>query len=178
MSSATKIDNSTAKVISSYLNSTRSPSAVIYKTKEVKVSAPFVASFSSRGPNKGSRHLLKPDITAPGVDILAAYTPLRSITGLEGDTQHSKYIIMSGTSMACPHVAGVAAYVKTFHPDWSPAAIKSAIITTATPVSAKINEEAKFSYGAETQLHKGMLSHWQKYIFKPSGGLRLKRDIT
>ncbi|KAI3912117.1 hypothetical protein MKW98_027958 [Papaver atlanticum] len=72
MSSATKIDNSTAKVISSYLNSTRSPYAVIYKTKEVKVSAPFVASFSSRGPNKGSRHLLKPDITAPGVDILAA----------------------------------------------------------------------------------------------------------
>ncbi|KAI3985532.1 hypothetical protein MKX01_033846 [Papaver californicum] len=148
MSSATEIDNSTAKVIHKYINSTRSPSAVIYQTKEVKVSAPFVASFSSRGPNKGSRHLLKPDITAPGVDILAAYTPLRSITGLEGDTQHSKYIIMSGTSMACPHVAGVAAYVKTFHPDWSPAAIKSAIITTAAPMSAKINEEAEFSYGA------------------------------
>ncbi|KAI3912118.1 hypothetical protein MKW98_027959 [Papaver atlanticum] len=67
---------------------------------------------------------------------------------------------MSGTSMACPHVAGVSAYVKTFHPDWSPAAIKSTIITT------------------ETQLHKGLLSHWQKYTFKPSGELRLKRDKT
>lgn len=72
----------------------------------------------------------QPDIAAPGLDILAAYTPLKSLTGLKGDTQHSKFTLMSGTSMACPHVGGAAAYVKSFHPDWSPAAIKSAIMTT------------------------------------------------
>lgn len=76
--------------------------------------------------------VVQPDIAAPGVDILASYTPLKSLTGLKGDTQFSKFTFMSGTSMACPHVAGAAAYVKSFHPDWSPAAIKSAILTTGT----------------------------------------------
>lgn len=72
----------------------------------------------------------QPDIAAPGVDILASYTLLKSLTGLAGDTQFSKFTLMSGTSMSCPHVAGIAAYIKSFHPEWSPAAIRSAIITT------------------------------------------------
>lgn len=72
----------------------------------------------------------QPDIAAPGIDILASYTLMKSLTGLKGDTQYSKFTLMSGTSMACPHIAGVAAYVKSFHPSWSPAAIKSAIMTT------------------------------------------------
>lgn len=72
----------------------------------------------------------QPDVAAPGIDILASYTPMRSLTGLKGDTRYSKFNLMSGTSMACPHVAGVAAYVKSFHPIWTPAAIKSAIMTT------------------------------------------------
>lgn len=74
--------------------------------------------------------MVQPDIAAPGVNILAAYTPLKTITGLKGDTQFSKFTLLSGTSMACPHVAGTAAYVKSFHPNWSPAAIRSAIMTT------------------------------------------------
>lgn len=74
--------------------------------------------------------MVQPDIAAPGVDILAAYTLMRSLTGLKGDTQFSEFTLMSGTSMACPHIAGVAAYVKSFHPNWTPAAIKSAILTT------------------------------------------------
>lgn len=61
---------------------------------------------------------------------MASYTPMRSLTGLKGDTLYSKFTLMSGTSMACPHVSGAAAYVKSFHPNWSPAAIKSAIMTT------------------------------------------------
>lgn len=73
---------------------------------------------------------MQPDVTAPGISILASYTLRTSITGLEGDTQFSEFTLMSGTSMSCPHVSGVAAYVKSFHPDWSPAAIRSAIITT------------------------------------------------
>uniref|UniRef100_A0A7N0SZL8 Uncharacterized protein n=1 Tax=Kalanchoe fedtschenkoi TaxID=63787 RepID=A0A7N0SZL8_KALFE len=145
---ATMVSFDNAGVIYQYINSTRSPSAVIHKSKEVKVPAPFAASFSSRGPNPGSANLLKPDIAAPGIDILAAYTPLKSLTGREGDTQFTKYSLMSGTSMSCPHVAGVAAYVKSFHPDWSPSMIKSAIITTASPMSKKFNSEAEFAYGS------------------------------
>ncbi|XVF73322.1 hypothetical protein PTKIN_Ptkin12aG0192400 [Pterospermum kingtungense] len=148
MAPATLVNATVGETIENYIHSTRSPSAVIYKSKEVKVSAPFAASFSSRGPNPGSRHLLKPDIAAPGVDILAAYTLLKSLTGLKGDTQHSKFTLMSGTSMACPHAAGVAAYVKSFHPTWTPAAIKSAIMTTAKPMSRRVNEDAEFAYGA------------------------------
>ena len=83
--------------------------------------------------------LKQPDIVAPGIDILASYTPLRSLTGLKGDTQFSKFTLLSGTSMACPHVSGVAAYVKSFHPKWSPAAIRSAIMTTG-----KINTRNPF----------------------------------
>lgn len=74
--------------------------------------------------------MIQPDISAPGMDILAAYSKLVSITNENLDNRFSYFNIISGTSMACPHVAGAAAYVKTFHPDWSPAAIKSALMTT------------------------------------------------
>ncbi|CAA7017335.1 unnamed protein product [Microthlaspi erraticum] len=147
MAPATTVNSSIGDAIYRYINSTRSPSAVIQKTRQVTVPAPFVASFSSRGPNPGSTRLLKPDIAAPGIDILAAFTLKRSLTGLDGDTQFSKFTILSGTSMACPHAAGVAAYVKSFHPDWSPAAIKSAIITSARPISTRVNKDAEFAYG-------------------------------
>ena len=73
---------------------------------------------------------LQPDVVAPGVNILAAYTKLSSMTGTLGDDRFDVYTLMSGTSMSCPHVAGAAAYIKTFHPKWSPSAIKSALMTT------------------------------------------------
>ncbi|KAI5647317.1 hypothetical protein M9H77_33322 [Catharanthus roseus] len=148
MAPATMVNSTTGIKISNYIDSTRTPSAVIYKSEEVKIKAPFIASFSSRGPNPGTKHLLKPDIVAPGIDILASYTPMRSLTGLKGDTLYSKFTLMSGTSMACPHVSGAAAYVKSFHLNWSPAAIKSAIMTTATPMSPKMDKDAEFAYGA------------------------------
>ena len=74
---------------------------------------------------------MQPDITAPGVQILAAWAEEASaLTGVPGDKRVAKYNIISGTSMACPHASGAAAYVKSFHPKWSPAAIKSALMTT------------------------------------------------
>lgn len=73
---------------------------------------------------------VQPDIAAPGVDILAAWTEAEPLTGVPGDDRVVKYNIISGTSMACPHASGAAAYVKSFHPTWSPAAIKSALMTT------------------------------------------------
>lgn len=85
--------------------------------------APLMASFSSRGPLvAGDGNLLKPDITAPGVDILAAYSPVAA-----GRT----FDFLSGTSMSSPHIAGVAALMRDLYPTWSPAAVKSALMTTA-----------------------------------------------
>jgi hypothetical protein len=91
--------------------------------------SPVVASFSSRGPSHNTMGILKPDILAPGLNILAAW-PLKT------DFAQGPFNIISGTSMAAPHVSGVAALIKSMHPDWSPAAIKSAILTTADIVNA------------------------------------------
>lgn len=74
--------------------------------------------------------VVQPDLTAPGVDILAAWTGATSITGVAGDNRFAPFNIISGTSMSCPHASGAAAYVKSLHPTWSPAAIKSALMTT------------------------------------------------
>lgn len=71
-----------------------------------------------------------PDISAPGGDILAAYSPVTSHSTTTTDRRRVKYNIISGTSMSCLHVTGVVAYVKTFQPHWSPSAIRSALLTT------------------------------------------------
>ncbi|MED6151312.1 hypothetical protein PIB30_081305 [Stylosanthes scabra] len=131
--------NTDGKDIDLYINSTKDATAVIHKTTSIKTSAPFVASFSSRGPQFINPNILKPDLAAPGQDILAAYSRLNTITGYPEDTRHDVYNIISGTSMASPHAVGAAAYVKSFHPDWSPAAIKSALMTTATPLKTTDN---------------------------------------
>ncbi|XP_020202601.1 subtilisin-like protease Glyma18g48580 [Cajanus cajan] len=94
--------------------------------------APIMAGFSSRGPSAVQPLILKPDITAPGVNILAAYSLAASPSNLPSDRRRVPFNIQQGTSMSCPHVAGVVGLLKTLHPDWSPAAIKSAIMTTAT----------------------------------------------
>jgi subtilisin family serine protease len=102
-----------------------------------------VAGFSSRGPAlAGSGDLLKPDIMAPGVDVIAAVSP----PGNGGEN----FAAYSGTSMSSPHMAGLGALMKQAHPDWSPAAIKSAFMTTATQNTNMGNPIAggPFGYGA------------------------------
>ncbi|XP_024024148.1 subtilisin-like protease SBT2.5 [Morus notabilis] len=99
-------------------------------------SAPQVAIFSARGPNIKDfsfqdADLLKPDILAPGSLIWAAWSP--------NGTDEPNYVgegfaMISGTSMAAPHIAGIAALIKKKHPTWSPAAIKSALMTTSTTI--------------------------------------------
>lgn len=87
--------------------------------------APEMSGFSSYGPAiAGNGDLLKPDITAPGSGVIAAVAP----PGNKGNN----FDAYSGTSMSAPHIAGIAALIKQQHPDWSPATVKSAIMTTAT----------------------------------------------
>ncbi|KAL3521148.1 hypothetical protein ACH5RR_019297 [Cinchona calisaya] len=147
--SASYVGTQDGTTIINYINTTRKPTATIQKSTEViDKGAPYVVSFSSRGPNPITADILKPDISAPGVDIVAAWSEATTVTGEEGDTRVVPYNIISGTSMACPHATGAAAYVKSFNPSWSPAAIKSALMTTATLVSPKTNADAEFAYGS------------------------------
>jgi len=89
--------------------------------------APYTASFSSRGPLvAGGGDLLKPDVIAPGQDILAAVSPMTS-GGMD-------FNLLSGTSMSSPHVAGLAALLMDLHPDWTPMMVKSALMTSAYDV--------------------------------------------
>ncbi|XP_059461951.1 cucumisin-like [Corylus avellana] len=146
---ASSLRSNDARSVSLYVNTTRGPTATIRKTNERKDTfAPYIPPFSSRGPNPTTPNILKPDLAAPGVNILAAWSPISPISEVDVDKRAFSYNILSGTSMACPHASGVAAYIKSFHPTWSPAAIKSALLTTATPMSAGKNPEAEFAYGA------------------------------
>ncbi|MFJ3672514.1 S8 family serine peptidase [Streptomyces sp. NPDC090106] len=91
-----------------------------------------LADFSSRGPRVGDGSV-KPDVTAPGVGIVAA----RATGTTEGDVVDQYYVGYSGTSMATPHVAGTAALIAQRHPDWTGAQIKDAIVSTARTVSGQ-----------------------------------------
>ncbi|WCJ17715.1 Subtilisin-like protease [Euphorbia peplus] len=94
--------------------------------------APKVAYFSSRGPNLIASSILKPDILAPGYNILAAWVPNKPFAPiLEDDYLLTDYSIISGTSMSCPHIAGIAVLLKAAHREWSSAVIRSAMMTTA-----------------------------------------------
>ncbi len=93
-------------------------------TTTVTTPYPQVAGFSSRGPSLASAgDILKPDIAAPGVNILASVAPPTN--------QGRDFDFLSGTSMAAPHIAGLAALYFQKHPTWSPMAVKSALMTTA-----------------------------------------------
>ena len=100
----------------------------ITNTGKVKnfAAAPSMTYFSSRGPNGPVPDIIKPDITAPGLQILAGQSPYADPFGHE-------FQAIAGTSMSSPHIAGVFALLKQAHPDWSAAMAKSAIMTTANP---------------------------------------------
>ncbi|XP_066396586.1 subtilisin-like protease [Miscanthus floridulus] len=114
----------TRYVTSSPPSSSASAVRFSYRTVLGVRPSPTVASFSSRGPSTVSPGVLKPDVLAPGLNILAAYPP-KTPQGT------GPFDVMSGTSMSTPHVCGVAALIKSVHPNWSPAAIKSAMMTTS-----------------------------------------------
>ncbi|KAJ4836500.1 hypothetical protein Tsubulata_035488 [Turnera subulata] len=96
--------------------------------------APRVDGYSSRGPFLGCKNVLKPDLLAPGTAILGSWSAISPVAEVRSHPLFSKFNLLSGTSMATPHVAGVAALVKEAHPDWTTAAIRSALMTTANPL--------------------------------------------
>lgn len=116
---------------------TAAAKAALSKFGIVKVPAPIMAGFSSRGPNRFDGNLLKPDITGPGVDIIANVTPGMTEQERNAIAEGSAagapaWASYQGTSMSSPHIAGIATLLRQQHPAWSPAAIKSAMMTTAT----------------------------------------------
>lgn len=116
--------------IKSYVGSTANATSTISAVSTEPVDAPSMAGFSSYGPAlAGDGDLLKPDITAPGVDVIAAYSADAS--------GKARFDSLSGTSMSAPHIAGLAALMKQKFPTWSPMAIKSAMMTTARQTTDK-----------------------------------------
>ena len=129
---AVRIGYNTSLAILQYLNSTANPTAILKNGVVTELGtkrAPAMAAFSSRGPNRVTPGIMKPDITAPGLNILAAWTGDVTASPVLG--QALEFNIISGTSMSCPHVSGIAALLKSAHWDWSPAMIRSALMTTA-----------------------------------------------
>ncbi|XBH71534.1 hypothetical protein VPH35_098978 [Triticum aestivum] len=136
---ASAVTFAAAEKIKKYLSTQAYPVATIVFHGTVvgrSPPSPRMASFSSRGPSRLVPEILKPDVTAPGVDILAAWTGAVSPSLLDGDMRRVQYNIMSGTSISCPLVSGIAALLRQARPKWSPAAIKSALMTTAYNVDS------------------------------------------
>ncbi len=88
-----------------------------------------LAGFSSRGPRTGDG-AIKPDLTAPGVGVIAARAKGTSM----GNVVSKRYVAASGTSMAAPHTAGAAALLAQQHPDWEPAQLKATLMASADPL--------------------------------------------
>lgn len=131
---ALTLSYSKAEKLMDYFESAASPVASFSFACETVTGenrAPTAVGFSSRGPNRVVPELLKPDVLAPGLNILAAWPRDIPVSMLNMDTRRSEFNILSGTSMACPHAAGVAALIKKRHGDWTPAMIRSAMMTTA-----------------------------------------------
>ncbi|CAM0906534.1 unnamed protein product [Alopecurus aequalis] len=125
------------KELGDYMSSVPYPVASLVFTCETVTGAnraPMVAGFSSRCPSAVVPEILKPDVVAPGVNILAAWSGEVPLSGSEIGPRRAEFNIISGTSMACPHVAGAAALIKRRHGDWTPAMVRSALMTSARTV--------------------------------------------
>ncbi|WCJ39255.1 Subtilisin-like serine endopeptidase family protein [Euphorbia peplus] len=150
-----EIGNSDGSLLLKYINSTKKPSATILASSDILhyKPAPVVAYFSSRGPAQLTENILKPDIVAPGVAILAAMIPENEPGSVPNGKKPSGYATRSGTSMACPHVAGAAAFIKSVHHGWTSSMIRSALMTTAT-IRDNLGKPLKNSSNSNSNPHE------------------------
>lgn len=120
------VDDVDGQAIKDYVATAANPTIAFVGVNpgESTTEVPEVAEFSSRGPSTTTGgDILKPDISAPGVDVLAGVSPVTDGGRL--------WDLNSGTSMASPHIAGISLLIQQQHPSWTPAMIKSALQTTA-----------------------------------------------
>jgi subtilisin family serine protease len=129
------VDNTPGVAIKRYIARASNPTARLEtRTDAGKArrrdwrNAPTMTAFSSRGPNPVAPDLIKPDVTAPGLQILAGNSPFPDAETPPGEL----FQAIGGTSMSSPHVAGIFALLKQAHPEWSAAMAKSALMTTAS----------------------------------------------
>lgn len=144
------IDYTPGMKIKEWIASTPRPMGMLFNAGigQAPFYSPTMAVFSSRGENPTAGDVIKPDITAPGVQIMAGNTP-RPVPG-EGPAGQL-FQAIAGTSMSSPVVAGSYALLKQAHPDWSAAAAKSALMTTAyTRVrdNDRVSQAGPFAMGA------------------------------
>jgi subtilase family protein/PA domain-containing protein/fibronectin type III domain protein len=109
-----------------FINGHNNVRAMWAQGTETATQGDVMAAFSSRGPQDD---FIKPDVTAPGIQVLAGMTP--QPTGTVAGPSGQLYQAIAGTSMSSPHSAGASALIKAAHPDWTPAMIKSALMTSA-----------------------------------------------
>ncbi|AXG79300.1 1,4-dihydropyridine esterase [Streptomyces paludis] len=151
-----------------------------------------IADFSSVGPTADGS--LKPDITAPGVDIVAA----KAAKGFIGDPATDGYVALSGTSMATPHVAGAAAILAQQHPDWTGRQIKQALISSAKPsagltpyqqgagrtdltkaiTQTVLSEQASLNFGMQQWPHADDKPITQQITYRNTGTAPVTLDLT
>ncbi|MGH9042033.1 MAG: S8 family serine peptidase, partial [Acidimicrobiia bacterium] len=132
--------------VKAFLAGATDPVASLSAGAEVGAPADQVEESSSRGPQEALPDVLKPDLVAPGIDIVSAVTPT-PIPGYPSLT----FDVWGGSSMSAAHVAGAAALLRQLHPDWSPAAIRSALMTTAASGLSNIpdgSDSVAFDVGA------------------------------
>ncbi|WP_281964725.1 cell wall-binding repeat-containing protein [Serinicoccus marinus] len=143
------VNGTAGDAIKEYEASDPNPMATISASGEgPEITVPEMAGFSSYGPAiAGGGDLLKPDITAPGVDVIAAVSPAGSASGSNFDS-------LSGTSMSAPHIAGLAALMMQDNPDWGPMGVKSAMMTTADPTNSE-GELINYAGAPASPLHYG-----------------------
>ena len=150
------VDQSVGLKAKNYIAQNRNPRATLETGTTNKLSyAPSMTLFSSRGPNPTAADIIKPDITAPGIQILAGNTPMpASAPSPDAQPVGELFQAIAGTSMSSPVVAGMYALIKQQHPDWSQAAAKSAITTTA---NTRVRDNDRTSQAGPFAMGSGMV---------------------